>query len=570
MYKNIIRAAFLFATGICMTACSSGDDNIADNTIPVAPGTKENVVTLTGTISAGGETTRALGTDGISISWTDGDVIAVHYQKTDNFWATVQGTISNITNNGHDAKFTAKLIDPKNSSNIGLAYPYSHVSSLTFTANTADGLDFDYTCLSAQSGTTASITSNKQDLAKTTAMDIALNISGATATLSKNAELANQVCIAKFTLYEGTSGSTTPFNTTSLTVTDNTHSKSYAVTTETKTNEFFVVLPAIEGSITIKAIGQQRYSGIPQVITSSRTDYTYGDYIVVDPSTRQAYTATVSSTPTDNEYSQTYGNSKLKAGKFYAQPIYYPIQDYTPVAVIAHVGAIKSAVAGYTDTNAYCEHFLALALEDAYTSVMPLKDDTEHGLSGAYTAVAPWASGHAIKISGDDNTYNSVPQAVYDQVQDNRISSSAQMTTTYASNTRQELFIKGWRVPSVTDFRYIFQDLMISRTTGDYVIDQTIINATTPVGIADQDAHYYSGQSSFKYGTSGDRLLYTYINNLCGNTNLQGQYYWLNSQVISREGTLQNQKAWRFSFSADQFEWNENLDQSLTRLVFAY
>lgn len=161
MYKNIIRIAFLFATGICMTACSNGDDNIADNTIPVSPGTKENVVTLTGTISAGGETTRALAENGKTTSWTDGDVIAVHYQKTDNSWATVQGTISNITNIGHDAKFTAKLIDPKNSSNIGLAYPYSHVSSSTFTATTAIGLDFDYTCLSTQSGTTASITSNK-------------------------------------------------------------------------------------------------------------------------------------------------------------------------------------------------------------------------------------------------------------------------------------------------------------------------------------------------------------------------------------------------------------------------
>ena len=568
MYKNIIRIAFLFATGICMTACSSGDDNIADNTIPVAPGTKENVVTLTGTISAGEETTRALAEDGITTSWTDGDVIAVHYQKTDDSWATVQGTISNITNNAHDAKFTAKLIDPKNSSNIGLAYPYVHVLSSTHTKSGPAALDFDYTCLNNQGGTTVSITNAKQDLAKTTDADIAITISGATATLNKVAELKNQVCIAKFTLYEGTSGSTTPFNTTSLTVTDNTHSKSYSVTT-TKTNEFFVVLPEITGenstpaSITIKAIGQQRYSGDPVEITSARTVYNYGDYIVVDPSTRQAYTATVSSTPTDNEYSQTYGNSKLKAGKFYAQPIYYPIQDYTPVAVIAHVGEV---------TN-YCSKFIALALEDVYSTVQTLSN--AQSLIGG----GSWLNDHTIKISDilydklvSINGYNiTADGGKIDEVQENAQDISHHATTDKSSaplSNGSTALNKGWRVPCVTDIRYILSHLTVSPAAP---------SATDPQGIMDHQGKYKIANTSTYNSDAGyyphsPHLVNKINDDLCKNKNtpLDGEYYWLSSQVKDTNGDLQSSKAWRYNFAHDYFVWTESQDKSKVRLVFAY
>lgn len=553
MYKNIIRAAFLFATGIFMTACSSGDDNIADNTTPVTPDTKE--VTLTGIISASGDLTRAVGADGKEVYWQVNDEICVQYTSKDGV-TNVKGKITEVVD-AHNAKFTATLTNlaPNSTSNsIGLAYPYSNV---TAGGGTVTNFSFDNSLLYSQVGTIDGINNAKLDVAWTTTA-VGITIDKANATLDNDAILTNQVCIAKFTLYEGASG-TNPFKTMSLTVTNNGTSEDYAVTTTTKTNEFFVVLPAISGSITVKAIGQQKYTETPTPteITSSRTDYTYGQYIVVDPSTRKAYTAAVSNTANDTEYSKTYANSKLKAGKFYAQPINIG-QDYIPVAVIAHVGAIKSQVEGYTSVNAYCKNFLALALEDAYAGVK--------NLHSAYGNVSTWASAHAIKIEGDATTYNSVLSAAYDQVQecaqiggdgDNKHKINTSTAVTSASRTTA--FTSGWRVPSVTDLRYILHNLNVIST----------VTPTSPIGIMDHSGQYYSNSTSTSY-SNGTSLYPTINNNLCHNNNLDGEFYWLSSEVINTSETVMSNKAWRYDFSVDYFIWTESNDNSLARLVFAY
>ena len=554
MYKNIIRTAFLFATGIFMTACSSGDDEFADNTTPVTPDTKENTVTLTGTISTGSDITRAVDAGGKTVYWEAGDEICVQYIDKDNNYSTVKGKITSIDSDTHKAKFTATLTNlaPNlTTTNIGLAYPYSNV---TAGGSSVTNFSMKSGLLSTQAGTIDGINNAKLDIAWTESA-VSITIDKATATLNNDAELKNQVCIAKFTLYEGTTG-TNPFKTTSLTVTD-ASSNSYAVTTTTKTNEFFVVLPAISSSITVKAIGQQKYTGTPTEITSSRNDYTYGQYIVVDPSTRKAYTAAVSNTANDTEYSKTYNNSVLKKGKFYDQTINIG-QEYIPVAVIAHAGAITSQVANYTSVNAYCEHFLALALEDAYAGVKPL--------NSAYGNVSTWASAHAIKIEGDETTYNSVPSAEYDQVQEcaqiggdgdnkHKINSSTAVT----SASRTTAFDKGWRVPSVTDLRYILHNLNVIST----------VTPTSPIGIMDHSGQYYSNSTSTSY-SNGTQLYPTINSSLCHNNNLDGEFYWLSSEVKNTSGTLIDNKAWRYSFAADYFIWTESADNSLARLVFAY
>lgn len=571
MFKNIIRIAFLFATGICMTACSSGDDNIADNTTPVTPDTQKNIVTLTGTINIGSsDISRAVDKDG-NVSWTEGDQVYVAYEQVGTATSYTAGTITDVT--GKTATFTAKLENPKNGGHIGLAYPYSKLDATNpysiSNSNFKFKFNYDDSDFLTQSGTPEYISEKGLDYASSET-DVTMSISGSSATLSDDITLKNQVCIAKFTLYEGTSGSTTPFNTKFLTVTDNTHSKSYAVTTETKTNEFFVVLPEITGenstpaSITIKAIGQQRYSS-PVIITSDRetSTYNYGDYIVVDPSTSQAYTATVSSTPTDNEYSQTYANSKLKAGKFYAQTIYYTIQEYTPVAVIAHVGEV---------TN-YCSKFIALALEDVYSTVQTLSNAQKLIGGGS------WLNDHTIKISDilydklvSINGYNiKADGGKIDEVRDNAQNGLHHATTDVSSaplSNGSTALNKGWRVPCVTDIRYILSHLTASPAAP---------SATDPQGIMDHQGKYKIANTSdynpdAGYYPHSPHLVNKINDDLCKNKNtpLDGEYYWLSSQVRDTNGDLQSSKAWRYNFAHDYFVWTESEDKSKVRLVFAY
>lgn len=548
MYKNIIRAAFLFATGIFMTACSSGDDNFADNTTPVTPDTKE--VTLTGIISASGDLTRAVGDGGKSVYWQENDEICVQYTSKDGV-TNVKGKITEVVDE-HNAKFTATLTNlaPNSTSNsIGLAYPYSNV---TAGGSTVTDFSFDNSLLATQEGTIDGINNAKLDIAWTTEA-VGITIDKANATLNNGAILTNQVCIAKFTLYEGTSGKT-PFNTTSLTVTDNTNSKNYAVTTTTKTNEFFVVLPPINnGSITIKATGQQKYTETPTPteITSSRTDYTYGQYIVVDPSTRKAYTAAVSNTSNDTEYSKTYANSKLKAGKFYAQQINIG-QDYIPVAVIAYVGNV---------TN-YWDKFLALGLSDVTTNPIEATSSVSSETTAAITA---WMTNNNMTIDG--NPYNSLYAVHYDEVPESpQVGRVGDEYNHYAkefesSQTRSTTGVTGWRVPSVTDFRYIIQSVTGNR-----------VSATNPIGVMDFNGIYQLDSDSHVLTQSGYGVgenIAGGINSLCHNSKFDTHYYWTSSEL-----DVNHDKGWRFNSNNNYFIWSQATsgasDMAKVRPVFAY
>ncbi len=537
MYKNIIRIAFLLATGICMTACSSGDDDIADKTTPVAPGTKDNVVILTGTIRAGGETTRALDTDGKTVFWKVGDEIRVEYELESGF-SHAKGVITELSNT-HDATFRATLINPKNGGRIGLAYPYDKVSSTAFSTNFA--FTFDYTGLANQKGTTAYISDAKLDYASSTE-DVTLNTSTNPAKLSAVITLQNQVCICKFNVKDGG----TALNARALEITLGDHTTpDYKVIPDNDQSVFYVALPAISGKVKIEAStcgdnGAMVLDSEDIIKSMKSTDV--GKYISVDAS-NQAYLCknlTTITDPTPSTYStakickHTYSSANLLNGKFYELNLAATSQELTPIAVVASVGEVSN----------YWSKFLALALNDIPTTNIST-------IAEAQTAVQTWAGNKAVKIAG--TTYNNMLAHNYDEVKPNVNSGSSTSEIVgdwKPSKTRTEAAEKGWRIPSVTDWRYVIQGL------GDGT------SATSPVGIGDHN-FIYSGDTS-GYGSSSNRSL---INGKCGNLELQNQYYWSSSYY---QYTTETKKPWRFNFDSSRFEWNSPDDMSLIRAVLAY
>ena len=184
----------------------------------------------------------------------------------------------------------------------------------------------------------------------------------------------------------------------------------------------------------------------------------------------------------------------------------------TAEAVIAYVGSVAH----------YFDKFIAIALEDVYNSGT--------SWTNAKTYLGTFAANHPITVGGMIYNTNAGGDAYYDLVTTG---------TENPSNTRTGDVIKGWRVPSVTDWRYIFQGLCSGPS------------ATSPVGIA----------SYGNYGSSS--TLRNAINTACGNSNLQNTWYHANSNGTTYGGL------WNFDFSSGQFK--DYVDNGFrTRAVFAY
>ena len=135
-------------------------------------------------------------------------------------------------------------------------------------------------------------------------------------------------------------------------------------------------------------------------------------------------------------------------------------------AMIAHVGAI---------TN-YCDRFLAIATQDfgRYMSF-----NTANGDASTDNSLAKWASTHGITIGS--TTYNGnalagVAGNTYDEV----------TSSTTTSNQTAGTLYKGWRIPSVTDWRYILAGLTSNMPTPL----SPAYSATSPVGITNDGSIY--------------------------------------------------------------------------------
>ena len=187
----------------------------------------------------------------------------------------------------------------------------------------------------------------------------------------------------------------------------------------------------------------------------------------------------------------------------------------TAEAVIAYVGAV---------TN-YCDKFIAIALADAGGTP---------NWADALTAVGTYAAAHPININGTNYNSNSSGSDCYDLVYSS--------PTEHASNSATTL-LKGWRLPSVTDWRYIIQGLCNG------------ISATSPIGI-NQDT--WAGSQGPTYRAA--------IAAACGVAMYDSNGSWWTS---SERATDSNQ-AWLINFYESKFYSISKTSSGFVRAVFAY
>ena len=185
-------------------------------------------------------------------------------------------------------------------------------------------------------------------------------------------------------------------------------------------------------------------------------------------------------------------------------------------AVLAYIGKVDN----------YFDRFLAIALEDTGDKI---------NWASALAAVNTYAGSHAITIGGTTYNTGTTGDTYYDQVTDNESTSSAAATALQ----------QGWRLPSVTDWRYIFAGLC---------------------GLASPAPDAGGVKDIMAYGT-GSTLLAA-INTACGNTALISDTdgYWSSS-----DHDANSSHAWYYRFYDSKLCWSANKTTTKrVRAVFAY
>ena len=155
-------------------------------------------------------------------------------------------------------------------------------------------------------------------------------------------------------------------------------------------------------------------------------------------------------------------------GKAYESAAKATAAGATARAMIAHVGKVDK----------YCDSFLAIATED-FGHFMSF--NTANGDASTDNSLAKWASTHGITIGS--TTYNGnalagVAGNTYDEV----------TSSTTTSNQTAGTLYKGWRIPSVTDWRYMLAGLTSNMPTPL----SPAYSATSPVGITNSGPIYDS------------------------------------------------------------------------------
>lgn len=320
--------AALLVVGAIMTGCSS-DDNI-DN--PQQPKNKDNVVTLTATVSLDGAAgTRAIDGATGAKTFESGKQIAVFYEDASGNLQKAVSTDFTPTGDNTKATFTVTLSTPKSGGKIRYIYPASMAKALDATppaypaAATIDDVTIDYSGIfGSQNGTLTTLAD--YDLA---VKDATLSGTDQPATVT----LTNPLAICRFTLTDGSNPITSSVN--SLTVSDGTNA--YAVT-PSGLDAIYVAMKPASGNIAFTAA------------TGSKTYFK---------------TATGKSLVASKLYTDiTVSMQELAVGKvFCSDGSVYASKDAattdgkTPVAKIAYLG-------NDAETSTTYNHGLALALSD--------------------------------------------------------------------------------------------------------------------------------------------------------------------------------------------------------------
>lgn len=522
-FSNIRILAVLLMTGAAFAACSSDDSNIEQPANPAG----EKVYTLTvNATKDGGAQTRSLDFvgDNLVAKWETTDQISVIKLPSSSLGVL---NPTNISADGQKATFTGTITtsDVTAGNSLILSYHYHSISDF---AN-QDGL------LTGAGG------AEGYDMASATVTVASVN--GSKITTTADANFVTETAMIKLTLKNGT----TPINATSLnvkatiTLGGTPYTEDLITFTPSagiySTNGAGVLYFALPSAATIAGSIAAKYSAAPYSLTITESDVV-----------TQLSTANVTFTASDgvNTYAVDKTGYPFAAGSYYTSTLtmtkfktlssltssevgwrlgndgnaYEPTgtlpTGVTAEAVIAYVGSVPN----------YFSHFIAIALEDAATT------STGFLWAEALGKVGDFAAAHPITIGSTTYNTSTTGSTYYDQVQGNKSVSSATAT---AAQT-------GWRLPSITDWRYIFEGF-----GGPMVSAQAGVN----------------GGSEMYYG-SGEAL-YNAINTACGNTALSRYNYWTSSEYVGDSNWV-----WYYGFHDGVTDIFKKEVGIYVRAVFAY
>ncbi|MBQ6192816.1 MAG: hypothetical protein IJK43_00050 [Prevotella sp.] len=526
MISNKIYLSMAALVLVCaMTAGCSSDDNLAKIEITqpeIDNGNQTAVYTITVNLDEAGGTRALNPTTGVK-TFSEDDQIALIYK--DNTTGQLAKLVSNaltdadIASEGKSATFSFNSTPiPVSDSKVRYIYPASMAATTlpTDVDSDNDGT-VDYTALGTQDGTVASLAN----------VDLGIYDGTASGTvLPTSFTLVNPLTIGAFTIKNNATDDIT--NTINkLTISDGTNT--YAVTTTTALSTFYVAMQPISDTQTV----------VVQA-TDGTTHYvkTVTDKTLAKNNITPVNVTMFAGTPASNVAAADIGKLLGADGFIYADAAAAAATGTTAEAVIAYVGKVDK----------YFDKFLALALRDVYTGGLPW--------DLASATVNTYAKNHPITIGGTTYNTSTTGDTYYDIV-------ASDQATTSATATAQQT---GWRLPSVTDWRYIFDGLgrqkagltlMAKHSSGSPVYSSNATPAS-PLGVTDE--MFYCD------GGNGSSLLNA-INSACDNTEpeLRSDAYWSSSEYSGG-----SDDAWRYDFYSGQFLWVSKTYYVHVRAVFAY
>ncbi len=241
--KYFLSMAALALVGAMTVSCSS-DDNIIEQ--PQQPETKNNVVTLTTTVSLdGGDATRALSSTGVKTFAADETMALIYKNKSGNTVKAVSEPLP-AGDYGKSATFTFTLENPDKDQDVTYIYP----------AAMAGATDVDWNKLNTQNGTLSTLSSNL-DLATSSAAWNGNNLPAVT--------LANQLAILAVTLKNEAGTSDITNTITSMVVIDG--ANDYTVNRTAAAGPIYVAIQPTS-SATIDVIATDGTKNYTKTLTS--------------------------------------------------------------------------------------------------------------------------------------------------------------------------------------------------------------------------------------------------------------------------------------------------------------
>ena len=544
MISSIKTLAIQLMVGVAFAACSSSDDSIIEQ--PVNP-TEPKTYTMTIRASKGDDTTtRGLyfadgeGKKNLQVNWNGKEKVRVVQD------GQVIGTLSAAMSSDESTTLTGTVTGFQNNHDVGFYLLADKDGKMDYTGQKGAMLDDNGTGNIEENYDFASykLTGSECMEAFTTESSAIVPKEGT------YIPFTSQQAIVRFELQKATNYAGTEWGDLFATK--------------------FIVTDKISGKL-VKSIdttnGSKTYGNI--VLTpSNTTGWVFNAALNFDGASDIRLFAS------DNEgnlYTYEKSNVTFEKGKYYRVKVKmhlctkFPLKDITSedtqftgwyIGTSGETGddenyayklwgsSVKGVIAYVGKVPGYFDNFLAMAMHDT-------KANGEEGSVGmtwtnALNEVGNYAASHPIVIGSTTYATSSHGSSAYDRVEYHvKVNNTDPEPDTYPTNTATGAARQGWRLPTVTDWRYVFEGLCGSPS------------ATDPVGIKQNRGPYAENTAT----------LYSTLNSKARNM-VESGCYWTGSDEADT-------RAWYFSFNQQSygvkgfFSLNKE-DSYYVRPVFAY